>query len=250
MISRLSLCPDSAEIDPASGATRELPDELWSKILACVALSVDVWLEFSEVRPFALVSKRWCSYVYAAVVSLQATPRLTDERLRRFVSLVNLSFSTFAPAPSGDDFLVTDEGLKGLRSLCFLYKPPTTISDASISCLTQLAFLSLRADHASITNDSIRLLTNLTALEMHGNRHITDESFTCLSNLTRLVRYQCAGLTDVGLQPLTNLAELQLDEDLISDAGLSLLTNLMQLSISQKSSARITDGTITGMTQL
>jgi Leucine-rich repeat (LRR) protein len=97
-----------------------------------------------------------------------------------------------------------------------------------------------------ITNSSLYCLTNLTRLNLCGNKQdgLTNESVKKLVNLRELDLSQQysqsrpqSTVTDDGISQLTNLTVLNLDRTFtITDQGVSLLTNLTELIVTYNKS--------------
>lgn len=96
----------------------------------------------------------------------------------------------------------------------------------------------------SITNESVKNLTQLTHLDIRLNENINEEAISRLTNLTFL---RCNSITkNEGIQNLTRLKTLYLGHS-ITDEAFFNLTNLTRLIVEERG---ITDQTLKRLTQL
>lgn len=141
-------------------------------------------------------------------------------------------------------------------------------------CATSDNFLSkfvnlteLKLDSATITNQSISLLTNLKKLSITYLASISDESLSCLTGLTELhvisLGAKCSSIStltnltmlsagpcvsDEILLPLTNLTSLDLQSSPVSDNAITKLLLLKDLSVTMTQT--VTDSSISLLTYL
>ena len=101
-----------------------------------------------------------------------------------------------------------------------------SIADNSVKLLTNLTYLNLEGDRV-ITYNSLKELPNLTSLNLSGNDIIMDNDIKQLTNLTSLVLESNEIITDNGIKGLTNLTFLNLDNNgSITNDGIKGLINL------------------------
>jgi hypothetical protein len=201
-----------------------LPDEVWMMVLQNLDLRAKI-----VVR---LVSRRWRTWAYQLVTSLERTRGLTDRDLRLFVgSLTSLNIDGSAIPRMKPTNRVTDAGLKRCTNLTALVLAHNTrITDLGISDLRNLASLDLNANR-KITNNGISQLSNLTSLCL-ACTNVSSAGFSALTNLTSL-SLACTNFTSYGFSALTNLTVLDVSNcSHLRDEDFSLLTKLHTLDIS------------------
>lgn len=125
----------------------------------------------------------------------------------------------------------------------------STLKDPDLKKFTLLKTLSL-VDCDKITSDSLRMLTNLTDLDLHGNSSITDDGLIPLSSsLLFLSLSWTKSVTNKSLSLLTRLCSLDLSGNArITGASISLLTGLTELILLQNKV--VSDLAIEGLTNL
>lgn len=104
-------------------------------------------------------------------------------------------------------------------------------------------------DAIVVTNESLSGLTNLTHINLCGNKTITDIGLQGLTNLTDLNLSFNEIITDNSIVLLTKLIKLDLDfNNKITDSGLNKLTNIVYLRL--RSNYLITGGTLHNLKKL
>ena len=111
-------------------------------------------------------------------------------------------------------------------SICLIAPNDRTLTDDKIKLLTNLTHIDL-SDNENITDEGIKHLTNLIYLYLVCNTNITDEGIKPLINLTYLYLFWNENITDVGIKPLINLTSLRLEmNEKITYEGIKHLTKL------------------------
>jgi hypothetical protein len=128
-----------------------------------------------------------------------------------------------------DNKSITNEGLKLMTGLTILdLTTNERITDTGISSLTSLTELRLHSNNLSGTG--LKLLTRLRSLSV-SYVWVGDGYITQLTNLTMLDLYGNRRITDNGIMGLINLKLLRFNSDVnISDNGINRLTNLTTVS--------------------
>lgn len=122
--------------------------------------------------------------------------------------------------------------LKNLTNLDLSYNDVIENSDL-IEIGSQLRYLNLVCND-TISDNSLSTLTNLTSLDLSDNNTITDNSILKLAKL-KILKLTSTKISDKSLQTLTNLTELEsFYNDQITDDSLSKLTNLIKLETFDK----------------
>lgn len=98
-----------------------------------------------------------------------------------------------------------------------------SITDKGIAGLCNLRSLNLDSNHI-ITNEGIAVLKNLSTLKIGFSTEITD--LRLLTNLTHLDMTGNVTVKGAGISGLVNLTFLRVTTNLISDEEVSSLTNL------------------------
>jgi hypothetical protein len=157
--------------------------------------------------------------------------------------LINLTDFSLDERESGIS-RITDYGIQSFTKLTTLHlglKKGSMITDRSIQYSTNLTDLSLTLEDSSITDISLKGLTNLKTLSICANiyadiddekNEITFNALGAFINLTSLSLGGMINITDKTFKNLTNLRNLNLNEEIIiSDESMKLLTNLTSLSL-------------------
>lgn len=236
----------------------ELPQDVW--------LNVFSLMRFGDLLNARLVCKSWADLFMESVTTIPKKweKRCTNELLCFLPSLVSLSLDPASEV--SDDGLskclslrrlslaevsgVSDSSVSLLQKLTYFFLYSENITDASVSCLTNLKELVLHRHASEISDRSVSRLTKLEALKLPRKSCVTDKTLKCLTNLTYLkLEGSNSSITDEGLSGNTQLQTLILSNNkTVSDAGISGLTNLTQLGL--ELGCIITDDVLSELTNI
>lgn len=114
-----------------------------------------------------------------------------------------------------------------------------TLNKSFFHCLFTNDFLMTHANkiqmlclkrNDNITDDTLKLLTNLTHLNLKTNERITDNGLIFLTKLTHLNLCQNRRIANEGISHLTSLNVLDISDSHITDDGIQDLTQLVVLT--------------------
>lgn len=181
---------------------------------------------------------------------------ITDSGLAPIASQLTSLAITSA---QGVENLISNNGVKLCTNLTTLdISGNAKISDAGVRNLKLLTTLSLAGGQFSymtsqhdlaVSDKAVKLLRNITSLNLSNNQNITDHAILHLPKLRELDLSYTSAITNRGLMPLTNLTKLSLrGNPPIYNEAIVPLVNLTFLDLN--GNERITDKALFPLTNL
>lgn len=185
-----------------------------------ILLLFNTYFNFKSKIAFRATCRRF-RLLQIGYIPLKFNYKLTDNILKQYPHLKELS--VYPP--------ISDEGLRWIPNLQKLRLIGRYVYGRKLDTL--------------ITDSGLKLVTNLTALDIYCESSISDEGLQCLPYLTTLsipcgVTMGSPHISNIGLRTLTNLTHLYMScNTFITNEALQYLPNLLALDVG--GSCNITD---------
>lgn len=140
----------------------------------------------------------------------------------------NIMWSIIIPRHIRGQALNTNKSLNTIKNVINLKILNSRITDDDIKSLTNLETLQISCYNSDITDLGIKNMTKLIRLTLGGESHITDHTLKLMTNLTALSIYG-NNITDSGIKTLTNLKKLRFRGSTTTHESIKFLTNLTSL---------------------